>query len=49
MEVKGGEKMREVEYSNSKALFHKERIQLLKLDKPIIPTEIQVDPEAFLQ
>lgn len=36
-----------LEYSKSKALFHDDRINLLKQGKPIVPTEIQIDPEAF--
>ncbi len=36
-----------LEYSLSKALFHEDKIKLLKLHKPIIPTTIQIDPEAW--
>ncbi len=36
-----------LEYSLSKALYHKEKIELLKKGQMIIPTEIQIDPEAF--
>ena len=36
-----------VEYSTSKALFHKEKILQLQKGKMIVPTEIQVDIEAF--
>ena len=36
-----------LEYSKSKALYHEAKIKLLKLGKSIIPTEIQIDPEAF--
>ena len=39
--------MPEIEYSNSKAIYHTERIKLLQEKKPIIPTEIQVDLEAY--
>lgn len=34
-------------YDKSKALYHKDKINDLKKGKMIIPTEIQVDPEAF--
>ncbi len=34
-------------YDKSKALFHKEKILELQKGNPIIPTEIQIDPEAF--
>lgn len=37
----------EVEYSTSKAVYHTDRIRLLQEGKQIIPTEIQIDPEAF--
>jgi radical SAM protein with 4Fe4S-binding SPASM domain len=36
-----------ITYSKSKALYHEEKIKLLKKGKMIIPTEIQVDPEAW--
>ena len=39
--------MHPLEYSKSKALYHREKIMALKEGKMIIPTEIQVDPEAF--
>ena len=39
--------MSEVEYSNSKAIWHTDKIKSLQQGKPIIPTEIQVDLEAF--
>ncbi len=37
----------EVEYSTSKAVYHTDKIKLLQQGKPIIPTEIQIDLEAF--
>jgi sulfatase maturation enzyme AslB (radical SAM superfamily) len=36
-----------LEYSKSKALYHKDKIVDLKQGKMIVPTELQVDPEAF--
>lgn len=39
--------MTEIEYSNSKAIYHTDKIKSLQEGKPIIPTEIQVDLEAF--
>ena len=37
----------EIEYSTSKAIYHTDRIKLLQQKKQIVPTEIQIDPEAF--
>lgn len=37
----------EVEYSTSKAVWHTDKIKDLQLGKQIVPTEIQIDPEAF--
>lgn len=34
-------------YDKSKALYHAEKIHDLKKGKMIVPTEIQIDPEAF--
>ncbi len=34
-------------YSKSKALYHEDKIMDLKRGRSIIPTEIQIDPEAF--
>jgi len=39
--------MPEVEYSNSKAIYHTDKIKLLQESKQITPTEIQVDLEAY--
>ena len=39
--------MSELAYSKSKALYHYDKIMALKKGRMIIPTEIQVDPEAF--
>ena len=39
--------MSEIEYSNSKAIYHTDKIKLLQEKKQIVPTEIQIDPEAF--
>ena len=36
-----------LEYAKSKALYHKDKIIQLSKGEMIIPTEIQVDPEAF--
>ena len=36
-----------VEYSSSKAIYHTDKIKLLQQGKPIVPTEIQIDLEAF--
>lgn len=36
-----------VEYSTSKAVYHTERISELQKSNPIIPTELQIDLEAF--
>ncbi len=37
----------ELEYSNSKALYHTEKIKALQEGRMIVPTEIQVDLEAY--
>lgn len=37
----------EIEYSTSKALYHTDKIKALQQGKQIVPTEIQIDPEAF--
>ncbi len=34
-------------YSTSKAIYHVDRIKLLQQNKPIIPTELQIDFEAY--
>jgi MoaA/NifB/PqqE/SkfB family radical SAM enzyme len=34
-------------YSKSKAWYHEDKIKDMKQGKPIIPTTIQIDPEAF--
>jgi len=39
--------MSEQAYSTSKAIWHVERIKLLQQGLPIIPTELQIDFEAF--
>lgn len=39
--------MAEVEYSTSKAVYHTDKIRQLQQGKPITPTEIQIDLEAW--
>lgn len=39
--------MAEVEYSTSKAVYHTDRIRSLQKGQPIVPTEIQIDLEAW--
>lgn len=34
-------------YSSEKAIFHTDKIKLLQQNKPIIPTELQIDFEAY--
>jgi len=37
----------EIEYSTSKAVYHTDRIRNLQQGRPIVPTEIQIDLEAW--
>lgn len=39
--------MPEIEYSTSKAVYHTDKIRTLQQGKPIVPTEIQIDLEAW--